>query len=160
MLMKKNFTHLKKIVNDNKTLLLLEEDGSVRQTRNTPTISEDIDTMFEVVNNYINKLWIGIRERIKLTDLSAGPTSFSEAPAESVFSVWENITQGRESLTIAHTIALVRVAMEGPAASTKESLNLSKRALDNWPSHLGERFTTSNWKPGLISKTVARIQKE
>ena len=44
---------------------------------------------------------------------------FSEVPAESVFSVWENITQGRESLTIAHTIALVRVAMEGPAASTK-----------------------------------------
>ena len=73
-------------------MLLLEEDGSVRQTRNTPTISDDIDTMFEVVNNYINKLWIGIRERIKLTDLSAGPTSFSEAPAESVFSIWENIT--------------------------------------------------------------------
>ena len=95
-----------------------------------------------------------------MTDLSFGPTSFSEAPAESVFSVWERITKGRESISLAHTISLVRVAMEGPAASTKESLNLSKRALDNWPSQFGERFTTVNWKPGMISKTVARIQKE
>ena len=152
--------HLKKFVNDNMTILLLEEDGSVRQTRNTVSVSEEIDTMFQVVNNYVTKFWIEIRERIKFTDLSDGPTSFSEAPAESVFSVWERITSNRESLTIAHTIALVRVAMEGPAASTKASLNVSKTALNNWPSHLGERFTTANWKPGLISKTVAKIQKE
>ena len=112
--------------------------------------------MYECI---FTKLWLEIKERVKLTDLAAGPTSFSEAPAESVFSVWENVTKGREFLAIAHTIALVRVAMEGPAASTKESLNFSKRALDNWPSHLGERFTTGNWKPGLISKTVAKIQK-
>ena len=50
--------------------------------------------------------------------------------------------------------------MEGPAAFTKDSLNLSKRALNNWPSKFGERFTTVNWKPGIISKAVAKIQKE
>ena len=141
-------------------MVLLEEHGSVRETRNTLSISEEIDAMFQVVNNYITKFWIEVRERIKLTDLSSGPTSFSEAPAESVFSVWERITKGRESLSIGHTISLVRVAMEGPAASTKDSLNLSKRTLNNWPGKFGERFTTVNWKPDIISKAVAKIQKE
>ena len=50
--------------------------------------------------------------------------------------------------------------MEGPAASTKDSLNLSKRALNNWPGKFGERFTTVNWKPDIISKAVAKIQME
>ena len=151
---------LKKYVNDNITLLLLEQDGSVRQTRNTVSVSDEIENMFQVVDNYISKFWIEVKKRIQLTDLSAGPISFSEAPAESVFSVWENVTNGRESLTIEHAIALVRVAMVGPACSTKDSFNVSKKALDNWLSHLGERFTTVNWEPGVISKTVAKIQKE
>ena len=75
------------LVDANLTLVLLEEHGSVRETRNTLSISEEIDAMFQVVNNYITKFWIEVRERIKLTDLSSGPTSFSEALAESVFSV-------------------------------------------------------------------------
>ena len=103
-----------------------------------------------------------MQDRIEQTDLSAGPTSFSEAPAESVFSVWARIMTGRESLSVGNTIALVRVAMEGPEASTKDSLNLSKRALNNWDiySHHGERFTTHKWKPGVISKSVAKIQND
>ena len=67
-----------------------------------------------------------MKERFKLTDLSAGPTSFSEAPAESVFSVWERIISCQPSLTLGHTVALLRVAMEGPTVSTRNSLNLSK----------------------------------
>ena len=101
-----------------------------------------------------------MKKRIDLTDLSAGPTSFSEAPAESIFSVWARIISGRESLQIENVVSLVRVSMEGPVASTKQSFNISKRALDNWPSHLGERFTTNKWKPGLVSKTLAKIQKD
>ena len=50
--------------------------------------------------------------------------------------------------------------MEGPAVSTKDSLNLSKRALDNWPTNLGERYITKKWKPGVISKTIAKIQNQ
>ena len=64
------------------------------------------------------------------------------------------------SLTLGHTVSLVRVAMEGPAVSTKDSLNLSKKAQDNWPSNLGERYTTKKWKPGVISKTIAKIQNQ
>ena len=116
--------------------------------------------MFQVVEDFISKFWIDMKERFKLTDLSAGPTSFSEAPAESVFSVWERIISCQPSLTLGHTVALLRVAMEGPTVSTRNSLNLSKRALDNWPSNYGERYTTNEWKPGVISKTVAKIQKQ
>ena len=39
--------------------------------------------------------------------------------------------KGRESLTIAHTIALMRETMGGPEASTKDAFTLSKRDLDN-----------------------------
>ena len=82
--------------------------------------------------------------------------------AESVFLVWSRILTGREALTVGNTIALVRVSMEGPEASTKDSLNLSKRALAKWHiySKHGERFTTANWKPGVISKSVAKIQND
>ena len=152
--------HLKKFINEKKELFLLEQDGSVRQTRNTVSVEEEIDTMFQVVEDFISKFWIQMKERFQLKDLSAGPTSFSETPAESVFSVWERMSGCRPSLTLGHTVSLVRVAMEGPAVSTKDSLNLSKRALDNWPTNLGERYTTKKWKPGVISKTIAKIQNQ
>ncbi len=73
--------------------------------------------------------------------------------------MWERVTEGRESLTISNTIALVRVAMEGPVASTKDSYNLSTSALNKWQGRHGERFTTVNWLPGSISETVYKIQQ-
>ena len=105
-----------------------------------------------------SNLWHGMRARYKLTDLTNGPTSYSEAPAVSVFSVWERVSSGRGSLTIQHTVALVRMAMEGPMAATKDSLDLSKTALAKWPGHLGERFTTTGWFSGMVSKKVSQIQ--
>ena len=107
---------LQDFVTEKKALFLLEEDGSVRPTRNTVSVEGVIDSMYQVVENYISKFWKEMNERIQLTDLSAGPTSFSEAPAESVFSVWSRILTGREALTVGNTIALVRVSMEGPEA--------------------------------------------
>ena len=41
--------------------------------------------MFQVVEDFISKFWIEMKGRFKLTDRSAGPTSFSEAPAEASF---------------------------------------------------------------------------
>ena len=136
------------------------DDPSVRQTRNTAQTCSVVDDMFDVVEEYITKLWLEMRERYQYTDLSAGPTSFSEAPAESVFSVWERVSEGRGSMTIGNTVSLVRVAMEGPGASTNDSLRLSRRALARWPGHLGERFTTKRWIPGGISETVKKIQEK
>ena len=50
--------------------------------------------------------------------------------------------------------------MEGPTVSTKESLTLSSKVLDKWPSQLGERFTTRGWFPGMVSKTIMNIQED
>ncbi len=139
-------------------MLSPESDPSIRLTRNTESSEEVLDKCFSIVEDFISKLWLGMKERYALTDLSAGPTSYSEAPAESVFSVWERVSAGRSSLSIENTIALTRVAMEGPVASTKDSFELSKAALEKWPSHLGERCTTAGWIPEVISKTVSKIQ--
>ena len=46
-------------------------------------------------------------------------TSFSdsEAPAEAIFSLWERVQAGRESLTLEHV--LVRIAREGTKMTKK-----------------------------------------
>jgi len=151
---------LHKYVKGNKKLFSLEEDPSVRTTRGTAgvPVEDTITKMHDIVEDYITSFWLEMRARYDLTDLGAGPTSFSEAPAESVFSVWERVSTGRPSLKLENVVALVRVGMEGPPASSKGSLHLSTKALNRWPGKHGERFTTSNWRPGVVSKTISKIQ--
>ena len=55
-------------------------------------------------------------------------------------------------------VACTRVILEGPNLATKSSFNISKKALQKWPGHLGECFTTENWQPGMSSQTVQKIQ--
>ena len=57
----KFIVHLKKFINEKKELFLLEQDGSVKQTRNTVSVEEDID-MFEVVEDFISKFWSEIKK--------------------------------------------------------------------------------------------------
>jgi hypothetical protein len=151
---------LHKYVKGNKELFSLEEDPSVRTTRGTAgvPVEDTITKMHDIVEDYITSFWLEMRARYDLTDLGAGPTSFSEAPAESVFSVWERVSTGRPSLKLENVVALVRVGMEGPPASSKGSLHLSTKALNRWPGKHGERFTTRNWRPGVVSKTISKIQ--
>ena len=79
-------------------------------------------------------------------------TSFSEAPAETAFSVWERVKEGWEAFTIGNTT--VKVVMEGPVASTQDSYELSASALARWQIRHDERFTTANWIPGGSAKQV------
>ena len=99
--------------------------------------------------------------RLKYTDTSFC-TSLSEAPAESIFSIYDNVIHGRETISVAHATSLVRLRMQGPGVSTKASMELSKSALRRHyeSSHLGERFCTDKWAPGLISTTVSKIQNK
>ena len=53
----------------------------------------------------------------------------------------------------------LRVSFKGPTVSTKESLTLSSKVLDKCPSYLGERFTTREWFPGMVSKTITNIKE-
>ena len=117
-----------------------------------------ISSAYKSVQNYIDKLWQEMSLRYAYTDLSASDTSFSEAPAEGIFSVIEQIVQGRESLSIENLNALARIRLEGPRVSTLEAYELSKETLQLWNSHQGERFTTKAWMPGLKNKAMMAIQ--
>ena len=43
--------------------------------------------------------------------------------------------------------------------ATLDGLNLSKDSLRMWNSHLGERYTTKKWAPGMKTKRMMKIQK-
>ena len=132
-----------------------------RTTRRSDNVDEVQERCRDEVEKYIGDLWYGIRERLDIADTKdINCTSFSEAPAEGVFSIWEQVTSDRSCLTIEHANAMIRVSKEGPQASTMKAFELSTKALDRWPSHLGERFTTDKWMPGLKSKAVKRCQKD
>ena len=114
-----------------------------------------------VIKCYIKSLWKNINDRLEFTDIGYS-TSFSEAPAESVFSVYERVIAGRESLSFKRASALVRVMMEGPGIATDSAKELSRKALQRHTakSHLGERFCGVKWVPEMISNTVSKIQRK
>ena len=87
---------LNKYVKHNISFLRLENDPAVRVTRlsNSTPIETIIEEAKQAMEDYINYFWIEMRLCYGHTDLSAGPTSFSEVPAESVFSVLERIQSG------------------------------------------------------------------
>ena len=99
--------------------------------------------------------------RLEYTDTSFC-TSFSEAPVESIFSIYDNVAHSRGTISVAYATSLVWLRMQGPGVSTKASMELSKSALrrHSESSHLGERFCTDKWAPGLISTTVSKIQNK
>ena len=90
------------------------------------------------------------------TDLSDSPCAFTEASAEGIFSIYSNVIEGRESLTVDSAVALTRVALHGPPPATEESANLSKKAMANYPSKYGERYCTVQWRQGTTSDTVKK----
>lgn len=148
---------LKKYVTNNTEKFLKESEPVIRNTRSNQ--QGDTSLGIAAVTNYIGNLWIEVQSRLKYTDCSDGATSFSEAPAESIFSYYERVRKGRESLTIARSNMLVRIQLEGPKVATQMSKELSKESLKRQKSHLKERFTTKHWKPSMVSKTIIRLQK-
>ena len=110
------------------------------------------------ISDYITKLWTGIRTRLDEADTrDLSCLAFSEAPAEGLFSVWERVISGRESMTLAHANTLLRVSKENPPAGSKSAYKASKKALNLWPSSQGERFITKLWFPGLTKKPIRKI---
>ena len=101
-----------------------------RETRNTPTISQLLLDVKQEVKHYICNLWNGIRRRLDEADTrEINATSFSEAPAEGVFSVWERVTAGKGSMKLSHANALLRVSKEGPSAGSKKIIGDFSRSI-------------------------------
>ena len=71
--------------------------------------------------------------------------------------MYGNVIEGRETLTIDNAVRLTRVVLHGPPPATEESANLSKEALEKFPSKFGERFCTLQWRQGMTSSTVQKV---
>ena len=69
--------------------------------------------------------------------------------------MYENITNGRESLTIEHAVALARIAVHGPPPAIADSAKFAEAAMKNFKPKLGERFCTLLWKPGFFKTKYA-----
>ena len=133
-------------------------DRSMKDTRSKPEINDLIEQQVNHVRRFISMFWDGVQSRIAQTDISPGNTSFSEAPAEGVFSVIERVMEGRSCLELNVVEAITRVVLEGPAVATTEGYNLSKEALSKWNDGKGEHFTTEKWMKGMQSKGIAECQ--
>ena len=76
---------------------LEESEIFVRVTRLSSSV-DAVDYMkisVSVIKCYIKSLWKNINDRLEFTDIGYS-TSFSEAPTESVFPVYERVLAGRE----------------------------------------------------------------
>ena len=135
------------------------EEPKERVTRHAIENEFTIDHAKEIADAYTDALWVAINKRLEYADLAdLSSCAFSEAPAESVFSVYARVTDGRESLTVNHAVCLLRVSMHGPPPSTTAAEELAGTALANFNSHLGERFCTQMWFKGKTSKTIKNQQ--
>ena len=95
-------------------------------------------------------------KRIPYTDLGNSPCAYSEAPAEGIFSIYERVSTGRETLT--NIVGLTRVAAHGPPCATEAAAELSKQALSHYKSRFGERFCTRFGQPGFTSNTIKSLK--
>ena len=152
---------LDKFLNDNKSVFSLPSDiqQSFKDTRSRLDTSQQIYNQVQHVKGFIVKFWEGIQSRLSQAGLDPGVTCYSEAPAEGIFSVIENILKGRECLGLGLAEALTRVALEGPGVATMSGYDISKQALQLWKGSYGERFTTVNWMKGMKQKAMIDIQE-
>ena len=135
--------------------LFRKPDAFDRVTRSDAFTAVDAK---KVADRYSEQLWKGIKKRLKFTDLSNSPCSYSEAPAEGIFSVLSRVSNGRESATIEHLVALTRIAVHGPPASTEASAKLAEEAMKHFTSQYGERFCSKLWCPGKTSSTISTLK--
>ena len=133
-------------------------DNENPQKRNTRAPTFSISSAKTAAEAYIDALW-SCKKRVQFTDLSNSPCAFSEAPAETVFSIYSRVTQGREAFSICKAVALTRVALHGPPVTTSSSKDFIKSAMDRFESKYGPRFCTKMWFKGAKSSTLKKIPK-
>ena len=88
-----------------------------------------IDSAYIAEEQYINLFWKAVAMRIDYTDLTNSPCAYSEAPAEGIFSIYERVSTGRE--TLKNIVGMTRVAAHGPPCGTEAVAELSKQALSH-----------------------------
>ena len=155
---KKTFcSELKTYIKEKKDLLSKLEEP---QERNTRADIFSIHDAKSVCDTYTTDLWKFIKMRIQKTDFSDNPCAFTEAPAEGIFSIYDRIITGRESLNLGNAVSLTRIALHGPPPATPDSAKLAENAMQNYCSKYGERYCTLHWRPGVTSCTVKKIESK
>ena len=135
----------------------IKEESRPKRSRSEEKFkNEDACTMLET---YVQVYWNGVEERLTHFDKD-GTTSWSEAPSESIFSILGYIIEHKPSLTFKNMIQLCRVVKEGPTPGSTAAIEITKKAIANWPAKDGIRFTSNNYFHGVTSSTVANITKE
>ena len=76
-------------------------------------------------------LWEGISKRLDFCD-KGGTTTWSEAPAEGIFSTLSYIIENKPGLSVEHMFQLCRIVKEGPVPATKATDNISKKTIEQW----------------------------
>ena len=97
------------------------EEPNERQTRRE---LYSIDSAYIAEEQYINMFWEAVAKRVDYTDLSNSPCAFSEAPAEGIFSIYERVSSGRETLN--NIVGMTRVAAHGPPCGTEAAAQLKQ----------------------------------
>ena len=126
----------------------------------TRAVNFSIQEAKKTCDDYINVLWQCIEKRVELTDFSPSQCAFSEAAAETVFSIYGRVTEGRESMSISNAVGLTRIALHGPPVSTDKAKKLAEEALQLFPSKYGPRFLTHLWFKGATSKVIKKVQNK
>ena len=82
----------------NEDVLKLPADFDLpfKNTRSMKDPMSVIKTCVQCLKTFINSFWSEVADRTAFAGLETGPTSYSEAPAEGVFSVIEYVMTGRE----------------------------------------------------------------
>ena len=131
----------KKYIKEKKDLFSKLEEPQERHTRADIFYINDAKS---VCDTYTTDLCKFIKLRIEKTDFSDNPCAFTEAPAEGIFSIYDRIITGRESLNLADAVSLTRIPLHGPPPVTSNSAELAENALQNYSSKYGERYCTLN----------------
>ena len=101
-------------------------------------------------------LSVSIKQRFSHSDKD-GSVTWSEAAAESVFSVLKLTVTGRGSPTLDHASSICRVVLNGPKAATEEAESLMEKALNGYPAHNGLEFTTKYWQMRFVQNLVSQL---
>ena len=110
-----------------------------------------------MVNSFIDHLWDGIKSRFPHCDME-GRSCWSEAPAESIFSVYKMAMTGRQSLTVDNTVSLCRLFYNGPKAATAAGEDLINKAAEKWKAKKGMQFQTEHWQIRFVSKLISQLK--
>ena len=139
-----------KFIKSNHELFYNQEDQ--RPTRTRAEAKFKPEDAAAAVNLYIDALWEGVKDRLTKFD-KEGTTSWSEAPAEGIFSILSYIIENKPNLTFKHMLSLCRIVQEGPSPGSTSAINMTVKCLAKQPSSAGPsgRFLTQKWLHGLTS---------